>query len=117
MTANEKIWWDDLLARDQRSKRRRALRARLWIFLRPGLVVGAVAMAVYFGMFCYRFEVLGDPVIGKRGWEGPYMRGDRHPVDAGKVGVYEGTDYSLYDLYSPMCHIWIFCNGLDYHGR
>jgi len=68
-------------------------------------------------MFCYRFDVLGDPVISREhGWIGPYIRGDRHTIDAGKVGVYEGAYNTLYDSYSIPCRAWIWLNGLKYHG-
>jgi hypothetical protein len=95
----------------------RAIRQRSWAYLRPCLVGFALFAAIYCGMFCYRFDILSDPVINReRGWLGPRVRGDRHTIDVGEVGYYESSGYALYDFYGPLCHVWIFCNGLNYHG-
>jgi len=54
----------------------------------------------YVGSFTWRFEIFGDPVRDNaHGWLEPTIRGDLRTVDIGKVGYYEGTDFSLYRTY------------------
>ena len=113
----DSLWWEDLLARSQRRQRRRAQLRHLWSFLKPGLLAIALLMSLYVSVFCCRFDVFSDPVINQdRGWLGPYIRGDRRTIDAGKAGYFESSDYALYDFYGPLCHVWIWCNVLNYHG-
>ena len=67
-----------------------------------------VLLLFYVGSFTCRFEIFGDPVRDNaHGWLGPTIRGDLHTADIGKVGYYEGTDFSLYRTYRPLCGLWL----------
>jgi len=81
------------------------------------LICGAICIcAVFFyicSFACY-FDVFGDAVRdNKHGWLGPEIRGNSHTVDIGKVGYYEGIDFSLYQKYSPLCRLWLFGMGFS----
>ncbi len=72
-----------------------------------------VAMFLYFAAFIYRFEIFSSPVRDDaHGWLGPLMRGDTHSVDIGKIYYYEGTDFSSYRVFRPLCRVWLFGHGI-----
>jgi len=69
-------------------------------------------MVLYFAAFICRFEILSSPVRDDaHGWLGPVMRGDTHSVDIGKVYYYEGTDFSAYRVFRPLCRVWLLVMG------
>jgi len=71
-----------------------------------------VAMVLYFTAFICRFEILSSPVRDNaHGWLGPVMRGDTHSADIGKVYYYEGTDFSSYRVFHPLCRVWLCLMG------
>jgi len=115
MIENDKLWLSDLLERSRERKQRHAVALRCWVILKPALSAMAVVLAIYTAMFCWHFEILGLPVINReRGWIGPSIRHSQQTSDIGGVGYYESSDYRLYDFYRPLCHVWIWMNGLPY---
>jgi hypothetical protein len=79
---------------------------------RFALALGMVAVVLYLASFVLFFELTGSPVRNnERGWLGPPIRGHSYLVDIGKVWYYEGNQYSLYNTYRPLCHIWLYING------
>jgi len=69
---------------------------------------------LYLGAFIYRFELFSSPVRDDRhGWLGPVIRGDKHTVDIGKAYYYEGTTFSSYKMFRPLCAAWLWVNGLN----
>jgi len=76
-------------------------------------LIPAGIFAIYVGCFVWRFDIFSAPVRdNEHGWLGPRIRGDSHSVDIGEVYYYEGTDFSLYDRYSPLCALWLTLQGL-----
>jgi len=79
------------------------------------LIFGAIcfcAALLYVGSFACRFDLFGDAVRdNEHGWLGPAIREDSRTVDIGKVGYYEGTDFSLYRTYRPLCRVWLSVMG------
>jgi hypothetical protein len=76
------------------------------------LLVPFCFLALYVGSFIWHFDIFSSPVRDGHGWLGPVVRGDSHVVDIGKVYDYEGTDFSLYRTYHPLCVVWLRVNGL-----
>jgi hypothetical protein len=73
-----------------------------------------VAMVLYFAAFVCRFEICGSPVRDDAyGWLGPVMRGDTHSVDIGKFYHYEGTNFSSYRFFRPLCRAWLRARGIS----
>jgi len=71
-----------------------------------------IGMVLYFAAFIYCFEIFSSPVRDDaHGWLGPLMRGDTHSVDIGKVYYYEGTDFSSYRAFRPLCRVWLLVTG------
>ena len=71
-----------------------------------------ILAALYFAAFVSRFEVLGSPVRNDAyGWLGPAMRGGSY-IDVGKVYYYEGTDFSSYRVFRPLCFVWLRVMGI-----
>jgi hypothetical protein len=71
------------------------------------------ALALYVGSFVWHFDIFSAPVRGGAyGWLGPAIRVDSHAADIGEVYDYEGTDFSLYRAYHPLCVVWLRVNGL-----
>jgi len=104
-----------LLKRSQKSKRRRSVASRCWIVLKPTMIAIVIGFTIYTAMFCWHFEMFGQPVINReRGWIGPSIRHDQKSPDVGGVRYYESSDYRLYDFYRPLCRAWIWMNGLAY---
>ena len=67
---------------------------------------------LYFAAFICRFEIFCSPVRDEvHGWLGPLMRGDTDSVDIGKVYYYEGTDFSSYRAFRPLCKVWLRVMG------
>lgn len=65
-------------------------------------------LTFYIGCFIWRFDVLSLPVRDNvHGWLGPLIRGDSHSICIGDVYFYEGTDFTLYDFYHPLCALWL----------
>ena len=79
------------------------------------VIVSGVLVAVYLGAFVWRFDLFSAPVRNDTydtyGWLGPARRGDTHVVDIGKVHFYEGTDYSDYRTFRPLCKVWLLLMG------
>jgi len=68
----------------------------------------------YVGYFIWHFEVFSDAVRDdKHGWLGPAIRRDSHTMDIGKVLFYEGTDFSAYRTYRPLCRLWLLVMGFS----
>lgn len=83
-----------------------AIRRRLF-----AMACGTVAV-VYFAAFIWSFEILSSPVRdNKHGWLGPPIRGDVHTIDIGKAYYYEGTDFSAYRRFQPLCKAWLIVMG------
>ena len=115
MSETDKLWWSDLLERSRKSKMRRLVASRCWKIIKPAVIAMAIGFTIYTTMFCWRFELLGLPVITRdRGWIGPSIRHDKQSPDVGGVRYYDSSDYRLYDFYRPLCHAWIWMNGLPY---
>lgn len=77
-------------------------------------LICSCAVLFYVCAFVWRFDVLGDAVRdNNRGWLGPGIRGNSHTVDIGKVGYYEGVDFSLYWAYRPLCRLWLSVKGFS----
>ena len=75
-------------------------------------VAFGVLLVFYFAAFVWRFELLSGPVRDDvHGWLGPVIRGDAHTVDIGKVYYYEGTDFSSYRVFRPLCRVWLWVMG------
>ena len=88
------------------------VRVRIPKPLKLSLIVSAILVAVYVGTFVWRFDLLSAPVRNDtQGWLGPARRGDTHVVDIGKSYFYEGTDYSDYQRFRPLCKVWLFVTG------
>jgi hypothetical protein len=77
-------------------------------------LICSLAMLFYICAFVWRFDVFGEAVRdNKHGWLGPTIRGDSHTMDIGEVGYYEGTDFSLYRTYRPLCGLWLSVTGFS----
>ena len=64
-----------------------------------------------FSFVCF-FEVWSDPVQSVHGrWLGPAKRVRPQVTDIGKIHVYQGDDMTLYDVYRPLCVIWLWIMG------
>ena len=71
-----------------------------------------VVFALYCWAFICRFEIFSSPVRDDaHGWLGPVLRGDTHCMDIGKIHYYEGTDFSSYRLFRPLCRTWLLVMG------
>ena len=71
-----------------------------------------ILVALYLAAFLCRFDVFSDPVRDDaHGWLGPVIRGDSRVVDIGKVYYYEGTDFSAYRTFRPLCRAWLWTMG------
>ncbi|PYJ62336.1 MAG: hypothetical protein DME20_08750 [Verrucomicrobia bacterium] len=69
---------------------------------------------LYVSAFFWRFDVISSPVRDNdHGWLGPVIRGDKHIKDLGKVYYYEGTDFSSYRTFRPLCKIWLKAHRLE----
>ena len=76
------------------------------------VIVSGVLVAVYLGAFVWRFDLFSAPVRNNaHGWLGPARRGDRHVLDIGKIYFYDGTDYSDYRTFRPLCKVWLLLMG------
>jgi len=74
----------------------------------------SLASVVYLALFFWRFDALGAPVRDDaHGWLRPHIRGDTHIKDIGKVYYYEGSDFSSYRTFRPLCRIWLKAHGLE----
>jgi len=77
----------------------------------------ALVILIYLGAFVRKFEIFSGPVRDdKHGWLGPVIRGDLHTVDIGKVYYYEGTSFSSYQMFRPLCATWLWVNGVGGKG-
>jgi hypothetical protein len=71
-------------------------------------------LALYVGSFVWHFDIFSDPARDDaHGWLGPVIRADSHAVDIGGVYDYEGTDFSLYHTYHPLCVVWLRVMGIS----
>ena len=78
------------------------------------LFVPLCTIVLYAGFFIWHFDIFSDPVRDNaHGWLGPKIRGETNAVDIGKVYYFEGTDFSLYDTYRPLCIVWLRVMGLS----
>jgi hypothetical protein len=76
------------------------------------IIACGLLFMLYVGAFIWRFELLGAPVLDDdHGWLGPARRGDTQLVDIGKVYYYEGADYSDYQVFRPLCILWLSVLG------
>ena len=86
------------------------LRHRLIIL---GVICTCAVWCYVVSFFCL-FDVFSDAVRdNEHGWLGPAIYGDSQTVDIGKVLFYEGTDFSLYRTYRPLCVAWLSVWGFS----
>jgi len=71
-----------------------------------------VLLLGYVISFISVFNVFSSPVRNNDGWIGPAIRGNKQTRDIGKVFYYESQDYLLYDIYWPLCKVWLLIQGL-----
>jgi hypothetical protein len=92
-------------------------RTQFSLYSRAAILCVAVFFCLfsfYIGCFVWRFDIFSAPVReNAHGWMGPEIRGVSHTMDIGGVYYYEGTDFSLYQSYRPLCEAWLVIQGLS----
>ena len=79
---------------------------------KPVAYTCAASLGLYLAAFVWQFQLLGLPVRNNdHGWLGPPLRRNPNVRDIGKIYYYEGTDYSSYHRFYPLCQVWLWMNG------
>lgn len=70
-----------------------------------------VAFVIYTFAFVWNFELTNAPVRNDRGWLGPVIRGGHRVEDIGKVNYHAGENLWRYQIFWPLCRLWLLLNG------
>lgn len=82
-------------------------------YARKLILIGLALCLLYPLFFVVVFNVFSLPVRDSSGWIGPTKQVNPQVTDIGGVYFYNGSRSIAYDLYNPLCDIWLYINGVE----